>query len=158
IDEAHHLLSDASSPIGVALPLESALLITVHPEHLPTAILESIATVIGIGQTVDTVLRVLPRWGGEAATDVDVPSQDHAWVWSNHLGATPIVFRVIPPEAHRRRHRRKYSEGELGDDKSFFFRGPDGKLNLRAQNLILFIQLAEGVDAETWRFHLRKGD
>jgi hypothetical protein len=29
---------------------------------------------------------------------------------------------------------------------------------LRAQNLITFIQLAEGVDDETWSYHLGRGD
>jgi hypothetical protein len=27
-----------------------------------------------------------------------------------------------------------------------------------AQNLILFLQIGDGVDDETWMFHLRKGD
>jgi hypothetical protein len=31
-------------------------------------------------------------------------------------------------------------------------------LNLRAHNLILFLELAEGVDDETWLHHLRQGD
>jgi hypothetical protein len=31
-------------------------------------------------------------------------------------------------------------------------------LNLRAQNLFTFIQLAEGVDSATWTFHLRRND
>lgn len=35
---------------------------------------------------------------------------------------------------------------------------PDGRLNLRAQNLITFLQLAEGVDDETWLHHLRERD
>ncbi|WDT82346.1 MAG: hypothetical protein MPW14_11790 [Candidatus Manganitrophus sp.] len=43
-------------------------------------------------------------------------------------------------------------------DRSFFFQGPDGKLNLRAQNLTLFMQLADGVDDATWMHHLRRGD
>jgi hypothetical protein len=46
----------------------------------------------------------------------------------------------------------------LGADKSFYFRGPQGKLNLRAQNLALFTQLASGVDDTTWLYHLRQGD
>jgi hypothetical protein len=65
---------------------------------------------------------------------------------------------VAPGKTERRRHSRKYAEGELPPERSFYFRGPDGKLNLRAQNLILFLQLADGVDDETWAFHLRQGD
>ena len=62
------------------------------------------------------------------------------------------------PEARQKRHVRKYAEGELGEDKSFYFRGPDGALNLRAQNLSIFLQLAEGVDDQTWTYHLRGGE
>jgi hypothetical protein len=46
---------------------------------------------------------------------------------------------VAPSRAARVRHRRKYALGELGTDKSFYFRGPAGQLNLRAQNLMLFM-------------------
>jgi hypothetical protein len=46
----------------------------------------------------------------------------------------------------------------LGPDISFYFRGPEGKLNLRAQNLKIFLQLAEGVDDETWLYHLQRGE
>jgi hypothetical protein len=46
----------------------------------------------------------------------------------------------------------------LGEDKSFYFRGCDGKLNLRAQNMNIFAQMAAGVDDETWTHHLRNSD
>jgi hypothetical protein len=46
----------------------------------------------------------------------------------------------------------------LPPDRSFYFRGPEGKLKLRAQNLLLFLQLAEGVDDATWGYHLGRGD
>jgi hypothetical protein len=46
----------------------------------------------------------------------------------------------------------------LGEDRSFYFRGPSGRLNLRAQNLELFMQLADGVDDETWLYHLQQHD
>ena len=58
----------------------------------------------------------------------------------------------------RRRHVRKYAEGELPPDRSFYFVGPEGKLKLRAQNLQMFTQMADGVDDETWLFHLKAGD
>src|SRR5262249_27357963 len=70
----------------------------------------------------------------------------------------PFVFRSVMPRAERRRHRRKYAEGELGPDLCFYFRGPEGKLNLKAQNLAMFLQIADGVDDETWLFHLKNGD
>jgi hypothetical protein len=58
----------------------------------------------------------------------------------------------------RHRHRRKYAEGQLPPDRSFYFQGPQHKMNLRAQNLLLFLQIGDGVDDETWQYHLRQGD
>jgi hypothetical protein len=37
-------------------------------------------------------------------------------------------------------------------------RGPENALNLRAQNLMIFLQLADGVDDRTWQHHLHAGD
>jgi hypothetical protein len=53
---------------------------------------------------------------------------------------------------------RKYAEGELPPERSFYFRGPHGKLKLRAHNLILFMDMADGVDDDTWRYHLERGE
>ena len=46
----------------------------------------------------------------------------------------------------------------MGEDRSFYFRGPDSALNLRAQNLSTFVQMASGVDDKTWLHHLRSGE
>ena len=67
-------------------------------------------------------------------------------------------MKAIPGTGERRRHRRKYAEGKLGEDTSFWFRGPEEKLNLRAHNLILFLDMGDGVDEATWEFHRRRGD
>ena len=69
-----------------------------------------------------------------------------------------MQLKIAPSQTERRRHTRKYAEGELPPERSFFFRGADKKLNLRARNLIQFLQLAEGVDDDTWMHHLREGD
>jgi hypothetical protein len=70
----------------------------------------------------------------------------------------PYLVKSRPPKSERRRHRRKYAEGDLGPDKSFIFTGPDSRLRLRAQNLLIFLQMADGVDDATWGYHLRRHD
>jgi hypothetical protein len=65
-------------------------------------------------------------------------------------------LRAIPGTGELRRHRRKYAEGRLGEDKSFYFRGPEEKLHLRAHNLVTFLDLSDGVDEETWEWHRRR--
>ncbi|HEY9446517.1 MAG TPA: haloacid dehalogenase, partial [Burkholderiales bacterium] len=77
--------------------------------------------------------------------------------WFVHGGQDPFPMRVIQGQAERIRHHRKYAEGDVRYN-SFYFRGPGGKHNLRAQNLSIFCQLAEGIDEETWMFHLRRHD
>jgi hypothetical protein len=69
-----------------------------------------------------------------------------------------VRFRVARRRVQHRRHVRKYTEGELPPDRSFFFRGPTGSLNLRAANLTRFVELAEGVDEPTWTHHLERGE
>jgi len=78
-----------------------------------------------------------------------------AWL----VGAEQLPFTVEPRpcRAERIRHHRKYAEGNLRYH-SFYFRGPEGRLNLRAQNLWMFCQIAEGLDEQTWMFHLRRRD
>ena len=78
--------------------------------------------------------------------------------WTRAGKALPQVIKTHPCRQERRRHRRKYAEGELPPDRSFYFRGPEKKLNLRAQNMMLFLQLADGVDDATWEHHRRAGD
>ena len=70
----------------------------------------------------------------------------------------PKRVRVTGPRQALRRHIRKYAEGELGADRSFYFLGPEGAWNLHAQNLSLFVQIAAGVDDATWQHHLAAGD
>jgi hypothetical protein len=64
----------------------------------------------------------------------------------------PLWFRLPRTRAAHQRHDRKYAEGELPPDRSFYFRGAGQKLNLRAYNLKAFEQLADGVDDDTWLY------
>jgi len=68
------------------------------------------------------------------------------------------LLSVRLSQADRKRHKRNYAHGELPEEQSFYFRGPSQKLNLRAHNLSTFLQLADGVDDETWLHHLKNGD
>jgi HAD superfamily hydrolase (TIGR01484 family) len=161
VDEAHHLLPD-SRPGTQALPrdrLTGVLLITVHPEHISPGVLQDVSAVIVIGTSpAETLAAFAEKVGVPApATPPEPLPAGEALVWFRSAG-DPVRYRVYTPHFERRRHVRKYAAGELGPDKSFFFRGPDAKLNLRAQNLQMFLQVADGVDDDTWLYHLRRGD
>jgi hydroxymethylpyrimidine pyrophosphatase-like HAD family hydrolase len=162
VDEAHHLLPSGWQPASETIPGELAnlVLITVHPDHVAPAAIRLVDTLIVVGRDVGSTIAAFDPAHGPTSwklPDVlDDPSPGEAWLIT---ATSPAVrFTVTTPESDQRRHRRKYAEGELGPDKSFYFRGPDGRLNLRAQNLMLFAQLAEGVDDETWLHHLQRRD
>ena len=161
VDEAHHLLPAPSDLGSVPRTLSGMMLITVHPEHVAPAVLSSIDVVVGIGRSAAEALRAFGEAVGAhlPATLPATSEPGEALLWQQRPTAPePIWLRTLRPRAEHRRHVRKYATGELGEDKSFYFRGPAGQLNLRAQNLGLFIQLAAGVDDETWVHHLRNRD
>jgi len=160
VDEAHHLLPAPSDLVSVTLPrtLSGMMRVTVHPEHVSPAVLGSIDIVLAIGRSADETLRAFGEAAGAPppATLPGTAGPGEALLWRRRPEARdPVWVRTLAPRSEHRRHVRKYATGELGEDKSFYFRGPAGQLNLRAQNLALFIQLAEGVDDETWLHHLR---
>ena len=162
IDEAHHLLPASWQPGGLVLPrdLNRTLFITVHPDQVAPSALATIDSVFAVGLNPETTLGQFCVALQEPPPQLPATSLDAGEVlfWARRTGQPPARVRVLPSKAERRRHTRKYAEGELPPERSFYFRGPENKLNLRAQNLILFLQLAEGVDDETWQFHLAQGD
>jgi hypothetical protein len=161
IDEVHHVMPAEWQPPNDLLPekLESALMITVHPELLSLEVLKRVTHVIAVGSTArDALARIAEVRGIEIATANAVPHKPgEALLWSEGDGSVRLIEAHEPTEEHRR-HSRKYAEGNLSPKRSFYFRGEQGKLNLRAKNLIQFLELAEGVDDETWAYHFRAGD
>ncbi|HET7440444.1 MAG TPA: HAD-IIB family hydrolase [Terriglobales bacterium] len=162
VDEAHHMLPTSWVPSSPALSgaLENMILVTVHPDHVSPAALQGVDVVVAIGKTPAQslgsfagALRLTPPQVG--TTEL---SSGEALVWFRRNGAALVRIRTLPGQAERRRHLRQYAQGELSPEQSFYFRGPKGKLNLRAQNLGIFLQLAEGVDDATWMYHLKRGD
>jgi hypothetical protein len=140
--------------------LRTVLRITVHPNLLNPAALAAVDTIIAVGQTPAEMLgEYAAALGRSAPSCPSTPLEPgEALVWERSARTEPFRLQVAPGKTERRRHSRKYAEGELPPDRSFYFRGPEGKLNLRAQNLLLFLQLAAGLDDETWTYHLRQGD
>jgi HAD superfamily hydrolase (TIGR01484 family) len=160
IDEVHHVMPAEWEPPNNLLPerLTSMLLITVHPELLSREVLERVTDVIAVGSTARDILARIAE-----IRSIDMPptaapeKQGEALLWSERDGGVRLVQTLRPSKEHRR-HTRKYAEGNLPPERSFYFRGEDEKLNLRAKNLIQFLELADGVDDETWQHHFRVGD
>jgi hydroxymethylpyrimidine pyrophosphatase-like HAD family hydrolase len=164
VDEAHHMLSPEQASTGAAaqLPDRGLMFVTVHAGSVDPAALAQIRTLLVIGaQPGSTVAKFCSAVGEKAPTGPPIegdklPTGD-ALLWRRGESAAALVH-TKPPRTERKRHLRKYAAGNLGPERSFYFRGPDDTLNLKAPNLFQFLQLADGVDDATWEFHLRRGD
>jgi len=162
LDEAHHLLPKERGQAITPIPqiLTGVVLITVQVEAVLEAALKSIRGIIAVGASPEETIRQFSSAVG-VPPPVCSPLPNRpgdVFIWLLDRPHGPLAVRVQLPSSEIRRHKRKYAEGKLGPETSFFFKGPAGKLNLRAHNLNMFIQIAEGVDDETWLHHLRRGD
>jgi hypothetical protein len=159
IDEAHHVLPTKRGDAGQTLNQEvsAVILITVHPESVSPAVLKSVNTIIALGGS-DVISKFCEAIAEERPPLGFPPAEDEVIVWERNSGRPPTALKPERPKQAHRRHTRKYAEGALGPDRSFYFRGADNELNLRAQNMMMFVQIAEGVDDRTWMHHLKRGD
>ncbi|WP_165219668.1 HAD-IIB family hydrolase [Aquisphaera insulae] len=163
VDEAHHLMPRAwtLAPSVLPQPLGSSLFITVHPDSVSPAVLESIDLLLAVGKDPDQTIRKFCSASGRplpAGLEPTVLERGETLAWFVHEARSPFRVKTVAGKSELRRHSRKYAEGNLGPERSFYFRGPDAALNLRAQNLYLFLQLADGVDDATWLYHFQQGD
>jgi 3-deoxy-D-manno-octulosonate 8-phosphate phosphatase KdsC-like HAD superfamily phosphatase len=161
IDEVHHLLPAIWGLAPSTLPqrIGETILITVRPGEVGSSILALVDTVVAVGPSHEEALADFASTLGIALPVTPLMERTHkdVVIWQRTAGLDPFTAAVVPARSARLRHLRKYAEGNLGP-KSFFFRGPDDKMNLRAQNLVAFSEMAAGVDDSTWLFHLLKGD
>ncbi len=162
VDEAHHLLPEPWDPSDQTRPskLQGMLLLTVHPESVAPAVLKRVGLVLAVGESPSETIAEFCRAVGEdpPAFEAGELASGLAIAWRRDHGDAPERVRTEPPRDERVRHSRKYAEGDLGEDRHFVFRGPEGKLRLKAQNLVIFLQMADGVDEDTWMHHLRRHD
>jgi HAD superfamily hydrolase (TIGR01484 family) len=161
VDEAHHLLPASWHPASHNLlqDLFGVILVTVHPDRLTNAVLSTINTLIAVGDRPSETVTAFARQAGMSPppmTEGDL-EQHEVLLWFSKSSGHPVRLTVEPSETERLRHRRKYAHGDV-QEKSFYFRGPENKLNLKAQNLSTFLQIAEGIDDDTWLFHLGESD
>jgi hypothetical protein len=162
VDEAHHLLPSDWAPGSAQMAGQTGnlLLVTVHPEHVSPAALKWMDIVCIVGKapraTAEELAKIIGVTPPQMSSDDLAPGEVSVWFRDSNRVIERI--KAEPGKAERKRHKRKYAEGELEPERVFYFRGPRGKLNLRVQNLETFLQIAQGIDDETWLFHLRRGD
>ncbi len=161
LDEAHHMLPSDWGHLPEALPQSfgETIFVTVHADHLAHEVLSRMDVIIAVGSAPEQTLQTFGEASGQALTWPTGLSHKpgHVVLWFPRNGQSPFLARIIPARGDRLRHRRKYAAGNLNQN-SFYFRGPEERDNVKAHNLAIFSQIADGINEETWLFHLHRGD
>ena len=159
-DEAHHLIPTGAEHSFFNIPkdLNNFMLVTTEPKLINRSILSHTDIIIAMGDQAEDLLIQYASIKKVAMPElaVKVLAKGEAWVWDD-LNANPFPLRLEKPTQLLQRHKKKYTSGDM-KDKSFYFTGQEKKLNLKANNLMIFIQMAEGVDDDTWLYHLGKNE
>ena len=160
MDEAHALLAPAADAGDALAAASGVIYVTSQAEAMPAPTLARLDAVIALGEAPRAAIAAIARAAGSPAPACDGPPRraGDALAWLVRTGEAFWMRPVPAALAQDRRHRRQVAAAELPPERSFYFRGPEAKLNLRAQSLPLFLQLADGVDEGTWAHHLARGD
>ena len=159
-DEAHHLIPAGAEHSFFNIPkdLNNFMLVTTEPKLVNTSVLSHTDLIISIGDQAGELLEQYAeiKKVNEPKLDIKPLAKGEAWIWDD-LQTQPFPIKLEKPAQLLKRHKKKYTSGDM-QDRSFYFMGPGKKLNLKANNLMIFIQMAEGVDDETWIYHLKKNE
>jgi len=162
VDETHHLLPALWKPAALTLPEKAhgMIFVTVHPNEVMPSALASVDLVLAVGEAPGETIRAFSEAAGHKSPKLKYKTLEtgQALYWSLHDKSAPLLLNIPLSRTERQRHERKYAEGELPPESSFYFRGPENTLNLRAHNLIQFLRIADGIDDATWTHHLQRGD
>jgi hydroxymethylpyrimidine pyrophosphatase-like HAD family hydrolase len=159
VDEAHQSFPEGRT--GPALPdvFPAAIFITVAPEGVSKDVLQSVDVVIAFGSAAAERLAHLGRIAGYSP-----PSQDTALhgnevlAWFRDGTRPAFAVKIDAPRQFHRRHSGKYAVGDVGEARSFYFRGPDNSTAARAKNVCEFARLGRQLGDATWEHHLRRND
>jgi hydroxymethylpyrimidine pyrophosphatase-like HAD family hydrolase len=138
VDEAHHALpaqSETLAPIHIG---RGTLFVTTRPALVSAHALAQVNVVIAVGDdpgvTIASARELLGAAEPAASVGIEHAHSGTAVVWRRVDPTRALVIKTIPGETERRRHVRKYAQGELAPEKSFLFTGPNGRQNLRAES------------------------
>jgi len=123
-------------------------MITVHPEKISQAMLDAVDMALAVGDAPQQTLKPLGKIPGSCWRT--------ARCWPGRAARPSLSgsFRARPSTGGTGASTQPANLAE----EAFVFRGPENKLKLRAQNLSIFLQMAEGIDDDTWLHHLGQRD
>jgi hydroxymethylpyrimidine pyrophosphatase-like HAD family hydrolase/energy-coupling factor transporter ATP-binding protein EcfA2 len=160
VDEVHHVLRFLQAE---KMPAPTAglggLLVTVDLGMIHPVIVKNISTLIAMGSMApDLLASYAVTLGIDCPKQLPRLSSEEFILWSPATGDPPSILRRASPKQMHHRHRGKYATGDVGIERSFYFRGPNLEINLRAHNLTEFLTLGDQVSDTVWQHHLLAGD
>lgn len=161
LDEAHHLAPEHALINADLLPpdFNNFLLISTSPYYLHKTVLSKVGMIITLGANPTYPLEQFSaKMNIKAPENIPQLAEDELCVWDCTVPESSCFkARYDVPSRLLQRHKRKYANGDMGYN-SFIFTGPEARLRLVANNLMMFKHIAEGIDMDTWLFHLRRKD
>jgi hydroxymethylpyrimidine pyrophosphatase-like HAD family hydrolase len=159
-DEAHYLLPQTKEAAQNLGKLTGAIVVSVHPSWIHSEILAACTTVIAMGNSAIAALDELAD-----ILRIDHPvhpptlEDDEFLIWApQKTGQHLVRMKQQKPRQIHHRHSGKYATGDVGDYRSFYFRGPRLDVNQKARNLSEFVKLGAELSDEVWQHHLSAGD
>jgi len=159
MDEAHHLVPSPSGITADRFPpdFNNFIIISTSPHALHAAALSRIGMIITIGDNAAYPFEQFSKMlKCPVPTDIPALNKGEICVWERGP-QNPFRVRYNQPQRLHQRHKKKYGQGDMGDN-SFIFTGEGRSLHLVANNLMLFLHIAEGIDIDTWLYHLHRKD
>lgn len=160
LDEAHHLMPAPALIVSNDLQndLNNFIIISTSPHALHPSTLSRVGMVITIGKDAAFPIELYCNALKVAMPDgVPILGENEIAVWERESMRPPYKAKIRLPIQLLQRHKKKYATGDMSYN-SFIFTGPENRLHLVANNLMMFVHLAEGIDGDTWMFHLGRQD
>jgi hypothetical protein len=154
IDEAHEGLSP-TQPVALSGG-PCVVFLTLTPELLSTEALLTVTTIIAFGVDAPELLARFSALTGASMPARTWTESAPAIFW--RLGAAPVDLHAYSPKNRHLRHAGKYATGDVGRERSFYFRGRNNKFLVPARNLFEFLAVGGRLPPEVWAYHLHNGD
>jgi hydroxymethylpyrimidine pyrophosphatase-like HAD family hydrolase len=167
LDEGHYFLRDAVTPELLDLDFNGYTVVTYRPSQLPREVVAATEVILVTRESNRSEIDALrDRCAacdhvGDSAWDVlrTLPiDQAAALPFTTDAEARLQVFTIGERLTPHVRHRQKYVDVPVGDDRAFVFH-PDGRSQTaRAHTLREFITRLDGLDVTQADGYLRRGD
>jgi hypothetical protein len=166
VDEAHYFLQQPETTQRVDLELAAYVLITYRPSQLHPELADAVETIVATPLTDPAEVLALSQLcgaeGAEAAWGAVLADLaiDEAAILRRPAARVKIPqrFTIAPRLTSHVRHRAKYLEVPMPEERAFYFTHRGRNFGAPARTLKEFVQMQQRLPAEALAGHARRGD